>query len=266
MNRHGAARRVLHKQQGNVAFSLLGKGSDPDKSHTGVEIPTGTSNVNSNACTARFSAKTSLLVLFSPFKTELFSTRPLRKSPHCSTTEMLRQTASPGDQEPLTLSEKEQGYFWPVSALTWGSGFFLHTFQLLHLTVLNRKCKGSGMKTYPTLPMIYWKRLDKSLFFSHSSFLLFPFLLPLLGSATLFHGAVFVKADKESAEFHIYLHTADLTRKTHLILCGPEDSSCASKDLKEKKKERERRPSRARCCRSVFPRCLSWKQDCPRAQ
>ena len=49
MNRHDAARRELHKEQGNFAFPLSGKGSDPDRSHTSVEIPPGTSYFNYNA-------------------------------------------------------------------------------------------------------------------------------------------------------------------------------------------------------------------------
>lgn len=110
-------------KQGNIAFPLSGKGSDPDRSHTTVEIPPGTSYFNSNAqgsdcaCTAHsvllkqpyLSLGGFVVIWFGLgfcFKRELFSTKPLRKNrthtvtrspatPECC----FKQEASPGDWE-----------------------------------------------------------------------------------------------------------------------------------------------------------------------
>lgn len=108
---------------------------------------------------------------------------------------------------------------------------------------------------YLPSPMTCWMRWDISL----PSSLLQVFYFRAVQTPNLLHGTVFVKGDGQSAKFHVHppltLQANPIQPSAH-PMWAQKHSCCVSKDLQNR-----RRPSRARCCRSVFPRCLGRKQD-----
>lgn len=149
-NRCDDTRKALHKEQGNTAFLLSGKGGDTDRLHTRAEIPPGTSYFNSRAwgsdcaCTAHSVLLKQpylggsvwwwvlLLVCFSfQERFVLYQASQEEQDPHhnkisSTTTECcFEQEANPGHWEPLTTSQKKQRVL--VACISSGSGEVLST-------------------------------------------------------------------------------------------------------------------------------------------